>query len=52
MRKETPRPTTPMTTLVAGPAIAMKNSAFADGGSFLRFATPPSRKSVIDETDI
>ena len=38
--------------LVNGPAAAMKNSARADGGSRVRLATPPSRNSVIDETDI
>src|SRR2546428_210155 len=48
----TATPTTPMTMLVSGPAAAMKNSAFADGGSFVRFATPPSRNNVIDDTDI
>ena len=41
-----------MLRLVRGPAEAMKNSALALGGSFVRFATPPSRNSVIDETDI
>src|SRR3989442_8789257 len=41
-----------MTTLVAGPAAAMKTPARAVGGSFVRFATPPRRKSVIDETDM
>ena len=45
-------PTIPMTRLVAGPAAAMKNSAFAVGGSCRRFATPPRRNSVIDETFI
>ena len=45
-------PMTPMTTLVAGPAAAMKNSAFAVGGSCRRFATPPNRNNVIDETDM
>ena len=30
----------------------MNSSAFADGGSLFRLATPPSMKSVIDETDI
>ena len=43
---------TPIATLVAGPAAAMKNSARAEGGSRVRFATPPRRKSVIDETDM
>src|SRR5688572_31963533 len=41
-----------ITKLAAGPAAAIKNSAFALGGSLVRFATPPSRNSVIDETDI
>ena len=41
-----------MAKLVAGPAMAMKNSAFALGGSFVRLATPPRRKSVIELTDI
>ena len=45
-------PATPIRTLVNGPAAAIKNSARADGGSRVRFATPPSRKSVIDETDM
>ena len=38
--------------LVKGPAEAMRNSALADGGSRVRLATPPSMKSVIDETVI
>ena len=46
------KPVMPMRTLVAGPAPAMKNSARADGGSRVRLATPPNRKSVIDETDM
>jgi len=39
-----------MTRLVAGPATAMRNSPFALVGSFVSDATPPSRKSVIDDT--
>ena len=45
-------PATPMTMLVSGPAAAMNSSAFAEGGSRVRLATPPSMKSVIDETVI
>jgi len=39
-----------MHRLMNGPAAAMKNSAFALGGSSCRFATPPSRNRVMDET--
>jgi hypothetical protein len=45
-------PAMPMTMLVRGPADAMKSSAFADGGSRVRLATPPSMKRVMDETVI
>ena len=50
MPNQRANPTALMRRLIPGPADAMKNSAFALGGSWRRFATPPSRKRVIDDT--
>ena len=36
-----------MTALAAGPAMAMRNSAFGLGGSSAISATPPNRNSVM-----
>lgn len=38
--------------LAIGPAIAIQNSARAEGGSFSMLATPPKRKRVIERTRI
>jgi hypothetical protein len=40
----------PIARLVAGPAMAIENSAFALGGSLVKLATPPRRNRVIEET--
>jgi hypothetical protein len=45
----TPKPT-PIATLVAGPATAMRSSAAAEGGSLSSIETPPNIHSVMPFT--